>query len=62
MNFATKRTSWQAYALKDTLTVTNICHEGTDCPEHAGHEPICREHSTPQNKIKIDLNDLKRSV
>ena len=42
MNFATKWTSWQAYALKDTLTVTNLCHEVihrsrevTDCPEHA---------------------------
>ena len=42
MNFATKCTSWQAYALKDTLTVTNIGHEiilrsreVTDCPEHA---------------------------
>ena len=41
-NFATKCTSWQAYALQDTLTVTNICHEVilrsrefTDCPEHA---------------------------
>ena len=41
MNFAIKYTSWQAYALKDTLTVTNICHEVIlrsrevkDCPEH----------------------------
>ena len=41
MNSATKCTSWQACALKDTLTVTNICHEVilqsrevTDCSEH----------------------------
>ena len=35
MSFATKCTSSQAYAFKDTLTVTKICHEVTDCSEQA---------------------------